>query len=56
MQEAVQIAMRQHPGGRVVRAVTVGEGDRRVHEIRIVLPPADGGRVVTVNVPAGDAR
>ena len=56
LQEAVRIATEQHPGGRVVRAVTIEDSGRRVHEIRIVLPADEGGRVVTVTIPAGEAR
>jgi uncharacterized membrane protein YkoI len=53
LEEAIQRATEQHPGGRVVRAVTIEERGRRVHEIRILLPPEQGGRVVTVHIDAG---
>jgi hypothetical protein len=55
LQEAVQMATEQRPG-RVVRAVTVEVGGRRVHEIRILLE--EGGRVVTVRIDAqtGESR
>jgi uncharacterized iron-regulated membrane protein len=49
LQEAVRAASARYPG-RVVRAVTITEHGRPVHEIRILLD--DGGRVVTVHVDA----
>lgn len=55
LQEAIRIALEQHPG-RVARAVTIEEDGRRVHEIRIVLPAEEGGRVVTVRIEAGNGR
>lgn len=56
LEQAIRIATEQHPGGRVVRAVTIEDGGRRVHEIRILLPPEEGGRVVTVHIDAGGGR
>ena len=55
LQEAVQMATERRPG-RVVRAVTVETGGRRVHEIRILLE--EGGRVITVRIDAqtGESR
>jgi uncharacterized iron-regulated membrane protein len=55
LQQAVQMATEHRPG-RVVRAVTVENGGRRVHEIRILLE--EGGRVVTVRIDAqtGESR
>lgn len=54
LQQAVQIALRQHEG-RVVRAETISRNGRRVHEIRIL---GDDGRVRTVRIDAqsGDPR
>jgi len=55
LQQAVQMATERRPG-RVVRAVTVETGGRRVHEIRILLE--GGGRVITVRIDAqtGESR
>ena len=53
LQEAIEIATRRRPG-RVVRAVTVESGGRRVHEVRILSE--EGGRVVTVRVDAQTGR
>ena len=56
LQDAINMALARHPGGRVVRATTVNEGGRRVHQIRIVLPADEGGRVVTMRFEAGSGR
>jgi hypothetical protein len=55
LQQAVRMATRRYEG-RVVRAVTVDNGGRRVHEIRILQ--SEGGRVVTVRIDAqtGETR
>ena len=49
LEDAVRIATRGRPG-RVVRAVTVIDRGRQIHEIRILLD--EGPRVVTVRIDA----
>ena len=49
LNQAVQQVQRD-TGGRVLSAETVGQGDRRVHRIKVLLP---SGRVRVVTVDAG---
>lgn len=49
LNQAVQQVQRD-TGGRVLSAETVGQGNRRVHRIKVLLP---SGRVRVVTVDAG---